>query len=239
MAIGQGRFAEAQRLQAAVVAEQRRQGLGDLANHLNQAEGLNLFEAGAEEAGRRLFQSAPIDPENGDELIGVAEMGDAKTALSILQTMRQKYPQGTLWNQYFGPRIEAVVAMANHKPEEAVRLMEATRALDQHGLDHPRFRGDAYLAAGQPALAEKEYRAVTAHHEIDPLLGDYPLAWLGLGRALAAEGKKAEAEDAYRHFLALWAHADADAQYLVAAKRELAELLKTASPEKVQAAHGF
>jgi eukaryotic-like serine/threonine-protein kinase len=76
--------------------------------------------------------------------------------------------------------------------------------------------------------AEKEFRGVIAHRELDPTLGDYPLSWLGLGRALVAEGKRGEAVGAYQHFLALWAHADADNATYLAGKKELAELKKAA-----------
>jgi eukaryotic-like serine/threonine-protein kinase len=52
----------------------------------------------------------------------------------------------------------------------------------------------------------------------------YPLAYLGLARASAHAGDTAKAKHAYQDFLALWKDADADAPYLIQARKELAEL---------------
>jgi DNA-binding winged helix-turn-helix (wHTH) protein/tetratricopeptide (TPR) repeat protein len=237
MAIGEGRFKDASRETEQISASFRRQGLGDLADAVMKGQGVNLMEAGDVEDGARLFRSAPMDPESGAELVGLAEIGEIKEALADLHSLRQKYPQGTLWNHYYGPRIEAVAALTNHKPQEALALMDKARELDSRDLDHAKFRGDAYLASGEAAQAEKEFRWATEHHDFNPLLGDYPLSWLGLGRALAAEGKRTEAVEAYQHFLALWAHADPDAIYLKQGKQELAELEKTGLPERVLTVH--
>lgn len=102
--------------------------------------------------------------------------------------------------------------------------LRLTPSPDGRDFDIPKFRGEAYFAAGQPALAEKEFRGILAHPEIDPTSADYPLSWLGLGRALAVEGKRSAAIDSYQHFFSLWAHADPDAIFLKEAKREFAAL---------------
>jgi predicted Zn-dependent protease len=141
--------------------------------------------------------------------------------------MHLKYPQGTLWNLYWGPRIESAIAILNHKPLEAIALLEPTRPLDNRGLDSRLVRGNAYLAAREPASAEKEFQDAVAHHELDPDLGDYALSWLGLGRALAVEDKRTAAIEAYQHFLTLWAHADPDAKFLQQARQEFAALQKS------------
>jgi eukaryotic-like serine/threonine-protein kinase len=93
------------------------------------------------------------------------------------------------------------------------------------------LRGDAYLAAGDPGLAEKSYRRDVEGPFQNPDEEELPLACLGLGRALAAERNRLAAIDAYQRFLALWGHADLDAIYLRQAKQELTGL-KTFSSEK-------
>ena len=85
-------------------------------------------------------------------------------------------------------------------------------------------RGEAYLAAGQPVAAEKNFRTVIEDARYDPPSFSIPLSWLGLGEALAAQGRKDESVAAYQHFFKLWAHADPDAMYLKQAKQEFAKL---------------
>ena len=223
-AIGEGRFADAHRLLQQGTALLRQQGLSGYADTMTKIAGDTLTQAGDREAGIRIFRSAPLDPEDGDDLVELVDIGDFKTAKVDLQAMRAKYPQSTVWQHYYGPRMEAGIALANHHPQQAIAIMEATRPLDDRDVDMRKFRGDAYRAAGQLSLAENEYRAVIAHPEIDPESPNYPLSWLGLGEALAAEGNRAAAIDAYQHFFTLWAHADPDAMYLRQAKQEFATL---------------
>jgi hypothetical protein len=52
----------------------------------------------------------------------------------------------------------------------------------------------------------------------------YPLAHLGLGRALASEGDRDDARQAYRAFLTLWKDADPNLLPLREAQREFARL---------------
>ena len=224
IALGEGRFSDSQRLFEQVMALLRQQGLSGFADAMTKNLGANLIEAGDMQDGIRMFRSVPLDPEGGDDLVGLVDIGDFKTAEVDLQAVRTKYPQGTVWQHKFGPRIEAGIALANHHPQQAIAIMEATRPLDDRSLDTRKFRGDAYLAAGQSLLAEKEYRDAIAHPERDPDSAEYPLSWLGLGEALAAEGNRAAATDAYQRFFILWAHADPDAMYLKQAKQEFAAL---------------
>jgi DNA-binding winged helix-turn-helix (wHTH) protein/tetratricopeptide (TPR) repeat protein len=223
-AIGSGQFVEARQLLTKLTVLLHQQGLSDLSNAVTKAEGSNLAEAGDTDAGFQLFHSVPLDPENGNDIEGLAESGEFKTAIADLEVMRAKYPAGTLWNLYWAPQIQARFALANHQPTQAVALLEVARPLQGRTLDIPLLRGEAYLAVGQPALAEKEYRVVIASRRVSAHLGDYPLSWLGLGRALAAEGDHTAATDAYQHFFTLWAHADPDAMYLKQAKVEFAKL---------------
>ncbi len=126
--------------------------------------------------------------------------------------------------RYWGPIIHAQIALANHKPNDAVTLLEPTHQFDSKGIDLPMRRGLAYLAAGQPAMAEKDFRYILANQRLDPTSSFYPLVWLQLGRTLAIESNPTPAIDAYQHFFTLWAHADPDAMYLKQARKEFAAL---------------
>jgi tetratricopeptide (TPR) repeat protein len=224
VAIGEGRFNDAHRLLAVSAQTFRNQGLSDFADELNRTEGLYLIEDGDVTAGMRMFQSGAPDLESSTDLTGLAATGDSKTALAALHAIHEKYPQSTLWNVYYGPRIEAAAAMASHKPQEAIDILSKPRPAEARALDSHKFLGNAYLAAGQPSRAEQTFREAIAHRELDPSVSDYPQSWLGLARALAAQGKKSDAINSYHRFLTLWAHADPDAVYLLQAQKELAEL---------------
>ncbi len=110
--------------------------------------------------------------------------------------------------------------------EKDCGTLEIARLFDKSSPVVPWLRGNAYLAAGQPSLAEKDYRSIT-HPEFETTSPYRPLSWLGLGEALAAQGRKDEAIAAYRHFFTLWAHADPDAMYLKKAKQEFVKLQAT------------
>jgi tetratricopeptide (TPR) repeat protein len=223
-ALTEGRFSDAKRILHQVEAIMRHQGLGPSADEIVRAEALNLIEAGDVAEGTRLFRSLPVDPEDDISVVGLARVGDFTAAENDLHAMQAKYPQGTLWNDYRAPEIEAAIAMAAHKPKDASAALERVRPLEGRDAVIPMLRGDAYLAAGEPGLAERSYRQVVEGPNQSPEIEEIPLSWLGLGRALAAQADHAAAIDAYRHFLARWANADADAMYLKQAKQELTKL---------------
>jgi DNA-binding winged helix-turn-helix (wHTH) protein/tetratricopeptide (TPR) repeat protein len=229
IAIEEGRFADARQLFSHAADVMRQQGLESLVDSSTRSIGISLIEAGDVTDGSSRLRATPPDPESGSDLVGLAEIGDLGAASAGLHAMQAAHPQSTLWKMYWGPMIQAEMAMKNKRPEDAVAILEPTHLLDARGLDLPSRRGNAYLAAGQPGMAEKEYRYVLAHQQLDPTSYYFPLAWLGLGRSLAAEGDRAGALDAYRHFLELWSHADADAEFLIQARRELATLQQVSS----------
>ena len=224
IAITEGRFQDAHRLIPQIVALMQHHGLGGVANDLVRAEAINLVEAGDVTEGSRLFRSVAADPKDDISVLGLARVGDYASAESSLHAMQAEFPQGTIWNDYRGPEVQAIIALAMHKPIDALAALERARPLDGRSPVLPMLRGDAYLAAGDPGLAEKSYRRVVEGSFRNPDEEELPLSWLGVGRALAAEGNRPAAIDAYQHFLVLWAHADPDGLYLRQAKQELAAL---------------
>ncbi|MGA9883920.1 MAG: hypothetical protein WBQ34_09400, partial [Candidatus Acidiferrales bacterium] len=86
------------------------------------------------------------------------------------------------------------------------------------------IRGEAELAAKQPAQAVAEFQKILDRSYI---IGNEPigaLAHLGLARAYALEGDKGKARAAYQDFLALWKNSDPDVPILTEAKAEYAKL---------------
>jgi DNA-binding winged helix-turn-helix (wHTH) protein/Flp pilus assembly protein TadD len=97
MAGGEGRLSEARHLLEKTVDVLHQQGLKDFADALTTNEGLSMIEAGAKEEGSRLFHSKPIDPENGQQIAGLAAEGNIADAEKYLKAVQAKYPDGTLW----------------------------------------------------------------------------------------------------------------------------------------------
>jgi hypothetical protein len=85
-------------------------------------------------------------------------------------------------------------------------------------------RANAYLKAGRAADAVQAYqRVLEARNFIgpDPVV---PLSHLGMARAYALQGDKANSRVAYQNFFGLWKDADPDVPVLHQAKAEYARV---------------
>jgi DNA-binding winged helix-turn-helix (wHTH) protein/tetratricopeptide (TPR) repeat protein len=224
IAMAEGRFEDARRLMERIRDLRRQQGLSGPDEEMTKFSAVDLMQSGDIEAGKKLFQQAPVDTEEGQEVVGLVYVGEIAAAQAAMQAWEAKYPQATMNHLFWEPKIRAAIDMAQHRPADAAGLLETSRPFDTIGRSLPWLRGNAYLAAGQPALAEKEYRTVITHPEFDPTSPYISLSWLGLARSLRAEGNRSGAADAYQHFMTLWAHADPDAPALKEAKMELSTL---------------
>ncbi len=224
IAIAEGRFADARKITEEVRELYRKQGTTGPDDERAKFAAVEMMEAGDLEGGKKIFQQTPIDPEDGQEVLGLVYAGDIPAAQAALHASHVKYPRATMVKLFWEPETNAAIAMAEHRPKDAAADLEPARPLDHVGRVLPWLRGRAYLAAGQPNQAEKEFRGVVDHPEYDPASFGIPLSWLGLGEALAAEGNRSAAVEAYQHFFTLWAHADPDAMYLKQARQEFAAL---------------
>ena len=88
------------------------------------------------------------------------------------------------------------------------------------------MQGLAYLQLHEANQAENAFRLATQSPggNLQTTAPFYAQAQLGLARAYAMGGDKANAKQAYEAFLATWKNADADLPLLVAAKKEYAVL---------------
>jgi len=189
LALAENRLADARRSLDQMADSLQQQGLATLAATYRQTMARMYLEMGEAEEGRRLLQIAPLDPEEPDEIVALAETGDTSAATAILRDELSKHSQSTLWNNVYGPEIRAVVALADHRPKDAIAALEASRAFERTTLDIGLLRAKAYMDAGQPAEAEREYAGVLSHREVDPFSDALPLAQIGLARALNQQSK--------------------------------------------------
>jgi tetratricopeptide (TPR) repeat protein len=95
------------------------------------------------------------------------------------------------------------------------------------------FLGQAYLETNAPDKAAAEFRKVLANRGVDGISPLYPLAYLGLARALHMQSKIQESKAAYESLFAFWKDADKDLPMLLDARREYDLLQPKPSPVSV------
>src|SRR5262249_30048405 len=141
----------------------------------------------------------------------------------------KSFPEDTLVHFNYLPTIRAQVELNRRHYARAIEVLQSAAPYDLGGsLSPPLYpiyvRGRAYLAAHQGSDALGEFRKILDHRGIvvnDPIGA---LALLQVGRALAMQGDRAKARDAYQIFLTVWKDADPDIPILKQAKAEYAKL---------------
>ncbi|MGC1295417.1 MAG: hypothetical protein WA869_10275, partial [Alloacidobacterium sp.] len=197
----------------------------------------------AKEAQRRatlaLARSTGRDVEYGSAL-ALVYAGDDARAHALTDDLAKRFPEDTLVQFNYLPTLRAKLAVSKGNASEAI---ESLRAATQYELGqttsssygwtalYPVFvRGEAYLDALQGSKAAAEFQKIIDHRGIvlnEPIGA---LAHLGLGRAHALSGDKAEAKAAYQDFLTLWKDADPEIPILKQAEAEYTKLLPLMDP---------
>jgi tetratricopeptide (TPR) repeat protein len=160
--------------------------------------------------------------------LSLAICGNGKQGVAMMEELSRKFPEDTMIQNDYLPLAKAFAALAAGEPQQAADDAEPALASD---LIFPSsyVQGLAYLKMNDGARAVGSFKAAT-RSPVGPLMGTpmqpafYGPAQLGLARAYAMAGDKAEAKKAYETLLALWKNADADFPMLVAAKKEYAGL---------------
>ncbi len=163
------------------------------------------------------------------ELAGLAAAvcGNGKLALPMLEELGRKYPEDTLIQDVYLPLSKAYVALAAAQAQQAVADAEPAKP---YSAAYPAsyLQGLAYLQMHDAGNAVNAFKAATQHRAAMLVSGlgvpCYPVAQLGLARAYAMAGDKADAKKAYEALFEVWKNADADLPMLVAAKKEYAGL---------------
>ena len=224
-----GKVKAAQTVMADVVAAYRRQGENDRANRMQAQVPRIEAELGMVETASNLLQRLPAISGSTDIPVAWAEVGETARAESLRSAELDAHPAATVWQEYDGPQISAAIDMNQHRPEAAVEALETATRYDLRSLEVPALRGRALLAAKQPAFAEAEFQHILDHPGIEPFSHNYPLARLGLARALAAQDKTVDAGFAYKILFSMWKDADPTLPRLLEAKAEYAKLIAAAA----------
>ncbi len=150
--------------------------------------------------------------------------GDFDRAARLTTALGARHPDSTEINDADIPVARAVIALGQGKPNDAIAALQPALPYEMRDFYTPSFLGQAYLATKTPDRAAVEFRKILANRGVDGLSPQYPLAYLGLARALRMEGKIQESRAAYESAFAFWKDADKDLPALLDARREYAEL---------------
>jgi serine/threonine protein kinase/tetratricopeptide (TPR) repeat protein len=168
--------------------------------------------------------------------IALALSGDSSQSQGLTDDLEKRFPEDTFVQFTYLPVLRALSALDRGKPTESLeRLQVALRyELAVNGLNFNHYylgglhsayvRGEALLAAHQPAEAAAEFQKILDHRGIvgaDPIGA---LSHLHLGRTFALSGDLAKSRTAYQDFLTLWKDADPDIPILRQAQAEYAKL---------------
>jgi eukaryotic-like serine/threonine-protein kinase len=147
-----------------------------------------------------------------------------KQATQMLSALEKRYPEDTLVQELNVPQSRAWLAIKAGDPQRALALLERVRTHDAASYA-PYLRGLAYLQLKDPHNAVASFQDATRLKGLDYNVGSpYALSFLGLGRAYAMAGDKANAKKAYDVFFSEWKNADADLPVIAEAKKEYAQL---------------
>jgi tetratricopeptide (TPR) repeat protein len=182
-----------------------------------------------DEARKRLAALPPIEGST-DIPVALALTGATAQADAILQREMQLQPTDTLWQDVKGPEIRAAIAIAQNKPDVAIQSLQRSIPYDLRNYDIPSLRGQAYLLAKQPDLAEAEFHKIVDHLGVEPLSSNFAMAHLGLARAYSMQNRQQDSRKEYETFFDLWKNADNDLPVLRQARVEYKQLGSLVDP---------
>jgi class 3 adenylate cyclase/tetratricopeptide (TPR) repeat protein len=149
---------------------------------------------------------------------------DHADAEPILTKLGRDYPEDTVVQKVTIPQSRAAMAIFDHQPAVAIQDLEVSKSFVLVS-DGAYLRGLAYLDLHDaPHAIDAFQRASKFKGACLQALQDYGQARLGLARAYALAGDRANAKKTYADLLTLWHSADPDLPQLLAAKKEFAAL---------------
>lgn len=170
----------------------------------------------------KAYQGDPSDP--GELAYLKAMSGDIAFAQRFVANAGSNENHNTVIEGIYVPLVNALLALKNHKPEEAVRLLEPARVYQLRDYTVPSLRAEAETEAGMLDDAAADYRLILDNRGVDPISPLYSLAHLRLARVLVMQKKNDAARSEYRAFVDAWKDADQNIALPGDAKRELALL---------------
>lgn len=176
------------------------------------------------QAARRIALGATSLEASEYEPFALAVSGNFEAAAASAEALGKRNPNSTEVQDVDIPLTRAVIDIGQGKPEHAVSALQPAIPFELRDFWTPYTFGQAYLDMHSPGLAAAEFRKILANRGVDAISPLFPLAYLGLGRALRMQGKNLESRAAYEQLFAFWKDADNDLPALRDAKREYATI---------------
>ena len=149
--------------------------------------------------------------------------GDTGRAQSLVDELLKNYPNDTAIVRITIPAIRAQLERTKGRRKEALQLLETIRRYDLgtvSGFGNNYLRGLTHLEDSQPNEAAKEFQRIVELRSLDLFSPFYPMAQLGLARALAQSGDAPKSRVVYQNLFAFWKDADRDLVPLQQAQKE-------------------
>jgi len=159
--------------------------------------------------------------------------GDTRRAEELANDLQKRFPEDTSVVFNYLPALRGMLALRHGVPVDAIGSLQAAAA-NELGVSAEAFnyffgtldpvyvRGQALLAANEPAEAATELNKIVVHRGllmVDPLDA---IARLQLARAYTKIGDAAKAKAAYTDLLSIWKDADRDLPLVTQARAESA-----------------
>ena len=205
-----------------------RMGLKEFA--ANQYTQLAIFEAAVRDKSRAADDLAKASKEIQSPSVIItaaitrALIGDDKDAEKLVSDLAQKRPYDTNVQSVAVPVAQAQIELNHGNAAKAIDLLDSALVYARANTGVLYLRGNAYLKAGRGADAVQAFQRLIDLKAFAGVDATMPLAHLGLARAYALQGDKAQSRVEYQNFLAAWKDADPDIPLLHDAKAEYAKV---------------
>ncbi len=162
-------------------------------------------------------------------LLAQALCGQKPGGSAALDKLAQQFPENTRLTDIALPEYAAATALLAHRPAEVPNLLESTRPYRLASLS-PNLEAEALLALHHPEEALTDLAPALRYPFYGVRWGltgerpSYGMALLLAGRAHAAAGDTAAADESFRRAMELWQGADAGFPPLLQAQKERAAL---------------
>jgi tetratricopeptide (TPR) repeat protein len=190
-----GRFAQAHDLFRRGAAAAITRNLPALAGQwMSEDAEAHALAGQCDDAGREALEGVRVSRDNFTlerAARSLALCGHAAEAARLSAELSRGFPRATLTMRVHRPVIAAIVELQQGNAREALRLLDPVKPYDHAPAAEswPSYlRGQAHLAAGEPALAAPQFQHILDHRSEAPTSPFYSLAQLGAARAAAAIG---------------------------------------------------